>query len=114
MSDVEPSEVPEGAAVFPEIPVELGVDPLLLAAVHATVFLAGSTQDVVNRDAAEEALGFLAGYLHRLEGAQLRRVREDMACLTSYARQQKWPKQMIRALQTFLEDYGIGTQEPAQ
>ena len=33
-------EVPEGAAVFPEIPAELGVHPLLLAVLHAVVFLA--------------------------------------------------------------------------
>ena len=30
-------EVPEGAAVFPDIPAELGVNPLLLAVVHAVV-----------------------------------------------------------------------------
>jgi hypothetical protein len=111
MSDADSPEVPEGAAVFPQIPEELGVDPLLLAAIHATVFLAGSTEDVVDADAAEEALQFLAGYLRRLTGARLQRVREDMACLTAYARQQKWPKQMVRALQTFLDDCGIGTEE---
>ena len=31
----EDGDVPEGAAVFPEIPAELGVNPLLLAVVHA-------------------------------------------------------------------------------
>ena len=34
-------EVPEGAAVFPTIPAELGVHPLLLAVLHAVVFLEG-------------------------------------------------------------------------
>jgi hypothetical protein len=91
----------------------LDVDPLLLAVIHATVFLAGSDRAVVHPDAAEEALQVLAGYLQRLQGTQLVRVREDMACLTAYARQQKWPRQMIQALQTFLEDYGIGLQEGA-
>ena len=41
------AEVPDGAAVFPLIPPELGVNPLLLAVVHALVFLAGSDEDVV-------------------------------------------------------------------
>jgi hypothetical protein len=113
MSDADASEVPEGAAVFPEIPAELGVDPLLLATIHATVFLAGSDQEVVAAAAAEEALQYLATYLRRLEGDRLRRVREDMACLTDYGRQQKWPKQMVLALQSFLDDYGIGAEEEA-
>jgi len=110
----EPSEVPEGAAVFPEIPAELGVDPLLLAVLHATVFLAGSDETLVNPDAADEAVGGMAGYLQRLEGAQLARVREDLVCLADFARQSKWPKQLIRYLRSFLSDYGLeGGEEQA-
>ena len=101
------SEVPEGAAVFPSIPPELGVNPLLLSVLHATVFLAGSDDDVVHPDAAEEALQYLADYLQRLDGALLLQVREDMACLTAFAKQEKWPKQLVRLLQDFLKDYGI-------
>ena len=56
MSDAGESEVPEGAAVFPLIPPELAVNPLLLAVLHATVFLAGSDDEVVNGPAAEEAM----------------------------------------------------------
>src|SRR5689334_4764948 len=94
----EELEVPDGAAVFPEIPAELGVDPLLLAVLHAAVFLSGSTEDVVHPAAADEAVQALAGYLQRLEGERLRRVREDMLALTGYARQGKWPKQMVQYL----------------
>src|SRR5262249_1739625 len=46
MADEAGAAVPEGAAVFPPIPEELGVDPLLLAVLHATVFLAGSGETV--------------------------------------------------------------------
>jgi hypothetical protein len=111
MSDAEPGEVPEGAAVFPLIPAELGVQPLLLAVLHVTVFLSGSDDDVVDPAAAEEALEYLAGYLQRLEGPGLARVREDMACLTTFARQEKWPRQLVRLLQSFLDDFGIGTEK---
>jgi hypothetical protein len=106
------SEVPEGAAVFPLIPPELAVNPLLLAVVHATVFLTGSDDDVVNPDAAEEALQYLAGYLQRLDGIALTKVREDMLCLTAFARQEKWPKQLVRVLQSFLKDYGVPSPQP--
>jgi hypothetical protein len=108
MVDASEGEIPEGAALFPLIPAELGVDPLLLAVLHATVFVAGSDESIVNQDAAAEAVEYLAGYLRRLDGARLEQVREDMDCLVRYARQQGWPKQFVRSLQDFLVDYGIG------
>src|SRR5438128_7123624 len=89
-------DVPEGAAVFPLIPPELGVHPLLLATLHAVVFLSGSDDEVVQPDAAEEALQYLVGYLQRLSGRNLLQVQEDLDCLVRFARQEKWPKQLVR------------------
>ena len=63
------NEVPEGTAIFPLIPAELGIHPLLLCVLHAVVFFDGSSEDVVNDAAADEALQYLAGYLQRLGGA---------------------------------------------
>ena len=100
-------DVPPGAAVFPSIPAELGIDPLLLAALHAVVFVEGSDENVVQPDAAEEALEHVAGYLQRLTGQQLDRVREDLDCLAAYARQQGWPKAQARFVKDFLTTYGI-------
>jgi len=104
----ESGEVPDGAAVFPEIPAELGVHPLLLAVLHAVVFLAGSDDAIVQPDAGEEALQSLADYLQRLSGSDLRRVNEDVAALVGYAKQQGWPKQLQHFLKTFLADFGVG------
>jgi hypothetical protein len=106
MSDEPAPEVPEGAAVFPLIPPELGVHPLLLAVLHAVVFLEGSTEDVLDPAAAGEALEYLATYLQRLDGPALQRAREDMVALAAYARDQKWPKQQVHFLKTFLDAYG--------
>lgn len=102
-----PGEVPEGAAVFPMIPRELGVHPLLLAVLHTVVFLDGSSEDVVHDAAANEALNYLATYLQRLEGAEARRVREDMDCILQYAKQEKWPAEETEFLRDFLDDYGV-------
>jgi hypothetical protein len=104
----EEGEVPEGAAVFPLIPPELGVHPLLLATLHATVFLIGSTDDVVHCDAAEESAQYLLTYLQRLQGSVLQRVREDIACLIAYAKQEDWPEQDRRFLETFMTEFNIG------
>jgi hypothetical protein len=100
----ETGEVPDGAAVFPLIPEELGVDPLLLAVLHATVFLAGSEESIVDPTAADEAVERLGEYLQRLDGERMRRVKEDLACLVTYAKQQKWPRGEIQTLRTFLQD----------
>jgi hypothetical protein len=111
MSDEVESEVPDGAAVFPSIPPELNVNPLLLAALHATIFLAGSEDEIVHPAAADEAIQIIAGYFQRLEGQALARVREDMAFLADYAREQKWPRQLVHALKAFLVDLGLDKDE---
>ncbi len=113
MADDAGDEVPEGAAVLPEIPAELGVHPLLLAAVHATVFLDGSEDDVVDPAAAAEALEYLAGYLQRLRGDDLRRVKEDLQVLAAYAKDQDWPKQQVRFFKEFLSNFGVGEEGKA-
>jgi hypothetical protein len=102
------NEVPEGSAVFPLIPEELGVHPLLLAVLHAVVFFDGSSEDVVHPAAAEETVQYLITYLRRLDGAELKRVREDLECLIAYARQEKWAKEEMDFLNGFLEDYFVG------
>jgi hypothetical protein len=103
----EGGAVPDGAAVFPTIPAELGVHPLLLAVLHATIFLAGSDEEIVQPDAADEAVQQIAEYITRLEGGDLRRAQEDMTCLAAYARQQRWPRGLIQSLKTFLADLGV-------
>jgi hypothetical protein len=101
-------EVPDGAAVFPDIPAELLLNPLLLAVVHTVVFLAGSADEIVHPEAADEALCYIAGYLQRLSGPDLQRAKEDMAALLAYAKQQSWEKQLQHFLTTFLADLGVG------
>jgi hypothetical protein len=100
-------EIPDGAAVFPDIPAELGAHPLLLAVVHAVVFLAGSADEIVQPDAAVEATEYIAAYLQRLTGPDLQRVKEDMAALQAYAKQQGWEKQLQHFLKSFLADLGV-------
>ena len=107
----KPEETPDGAAVFPLIPDELGIHPLLLAVLHAYVFLEGSEATVLNPAVAEEAMNYLVTYLQRLKGEDLRRVREDMTTLAGFAKSERWPKQQVRFLQDFLGDNGIGNSQ---
>ena len=106
-------DVPEGAAVMPEIPAELNIHPLLLAVLHATVFLDGSEDEIVDPDAGAEAMEYMATYLQRLQGADLRRVQEDIQVLIAYAKDQEWSKQQVRFFKEFLSMYGIGEEGKA-
>jgi hypothetical protein len=110
MSD-EPAvnETPDGAAVFPLIPAELQVHPLLLAVIHAYVFLEGTEEAVLNSAVAEESMHYIMTYLQRLEGNDLRRVQEDLIVLATFAKSEKWPRQQVRFLQEFLTENGIGS-----
>jgi hypothetical protein len=110
MADEAEGEVPEGAALFPLIPPELDVHPLLLAVLHAIVFVGGSSASVVAPDAAGEALEYIATYLQRLNGAELARVRADIEALTGLGRQQRWSKAELQFLKTFLADFGVGAE----
>jgi hypothetical protein len=105
--DAEESGVPEGAAVLPGIPEELGVQPLFLAVLHAVVFFAGSAENIVQPDAAQEALEYMAGYLQRSKGAELARLREDVTALLAFAREQEWDKAQTRFLKELLASLGI-------
>jgi len=108
------AEVPEGAAVFPLIPDELGIHPLPLATLHAVVFFDGSDAAVVNDAAADEALQYIATYVQRLAGPELRRIREDVETLLHFARQEQWPAEETQFLQSFLHDYGVGAGDQVQ
>ncbi len=108
MSEAHDHEVPEGAALFPVIPPDLGVNPLLLAVLHAVVFLAGSEEAVVHPDAGGETIDYMAAYLQRLRGPELNKVRADLKTLTDYARQEQWPREKIEFLESFLADCGVG------
>lgn len=107
-NETQDDDTPDGAAVFPLIPEELGIHPLLLAVLHAYVFLEGSEEQVLNGAVAEEAMQYLVTYLQRLGGADLKRVKEDFATLAGFAKSEKWPKQQVRFLQDFLSEHEIG------
>jgi hypothetical protein len=104
-------EVPEGAAVLPQIPEELGIHPLLLAVLHAVVFLAGSEAKIVHLAASHEAIEHIAEYLQRVGGKELERVRADLAKLHAFAVEHDWPKEEVQFFETFLDDFGMREKE---
>jgi hypothetical protein len=101
-------EVPEGAAVVPVIPESAGVNPLFLAVFHALVFLEGSSEDLIDPSAADEAAQYLATYLQRLSGDDLQNLRKDLNRLLEHARRNKWSNDQLDFIQNFTHQFGIG------
>jgi len=100
-------EVPEGTAVVPLIPENAGVSPLFLAVFHALVFLEGSSEEVVDPTAADEAVQYLATYLQRLSANDLAKLKKDLDRLAEHARCQKWSPDQLKLIQDFFQHYGI-------
>lgn len=110
MADIEDdddSDVPDGAAVFPEIPMDLNVSPQLLAIMHAVVFIAGSDTKIVNAAAGDEALNTMSGYLERMTNVERKRILDDLSALRTFAKEQGWPKQYTTFLKDFPKDFGL-------
>ncbi|GIW81067.1 MAG: hypothetical protein KatS3mg105_2874 [Gemmatales bacterium] len=97
----------EGVGVFPTIPPKVGADPLVLALLHALVFLEGSSDDIVERDAADEAVEQMAAYLRRLSPQQKADFQQSLQRLIEYARDEHWDDDQILYLKEFFENYGI-------
>ena len=94
--------------MFPLIPEELGIHPLLLAALHAMVFLVGSDDDVVNGEAAEEAAQYLVTYLQRLQGAETAPGARGYNLPGSLRPQGRLAEQDVQFLENFLTEFGVG------
>jgi hypothetical protein len=103
----QPEEVPEGAAVVPLIPESTGVNPLFLAVFHALIFLEGSSEEILDSTAAEEAAQYLATYMQRLSGDEVRKLKEDLKKLLDHARRNRWTPDQQKLIQDFLVHYGI-------
>ncbi len=104
-------DVPEGTAIFPEIPDQVGTDPLLLSLLHFVVFIAGSDENIVDQNAGAAILDQVATYLQRLNTKEIAKLKKDLAVLAAYARSEKWGDGTIEVLETFLDDMGVGDGE---
>ena len=107
----EEIQIPEGTALFPDIPDQLGVNPLLLSLLSMVVFLAGSDEAVVNENASAAVLDQVASYLQRLSSKEISRLKEDLAALANFAREEKWGQGTIEVLESFFDDMGVGEGE---
>jgi hypothetical protein len=96
--------VPKASFVMPEVPASLGIDPLVLAVVHADAFLQLSEDEAVDPDAALEASENISAYLTRLPRDRAEAFRRDVAKLAAHARRQKWPADALEFVAEYWEN----------
>jgi hypothetical protein len=53
----------------------------------------------------------VATYLQRLSSKEVARLKEDLAVLAAFAREEKWGEGTVEVLDTFLDDMGVGDGE---
>ena len=103
--------VEKGAFVLPVLPRGLKIDPLFASVLHCTAFLELSDDDVVDPDAAVEAMEHVAMYLSSLDAPSTTRLSEQLSRVVRHARKDKWPEDVIEFLSEFLENFGATTDD---
>ncbi len=101
----EPLELP---GMFPVIPAELGIDPLLAALLQAAAFLDLGEDDVVDPDAAVSVLEHVGLYASRLSPEQIDALQEQLERIVEYGESQGWPEEIVEFTLRFLYHCGVG------
>jgi hypothetical protein len=96
---------------MPALPESLGVDPLLAALLHVTAFLDFADDDVVEPDAANEALEQVETYIRRLPAARVEEIQAQLDKIEEHAEQAGWPEDMIDFARDFLYNCGLGDED---
>jgi hypothetical protein len=107
--DLQAEENPglEGIALFPDIPRELGIDPLLESLISMVVFITASDEDLVNPKAADEAFTHLQNILSKLGDKRLSRLREELVVIAGWVKDQGLGTEAVEFIENFLDEMGV-------
>ncbi|MCA9626835.1 MAG: hypothetical protein KC766_04195 [Myxococcales bacterium] len=97
----------EAAPELPEIPEELGLDPVLCALLHLAYFLDSVEEETLSAEHATPNLERVGLYVQRLDDEQLDELEAQLAELVEYAIAEKWSEDQREWLASFLEHCGI-------
>ncbi|MEZ4373265.1 MAG: hypothetical protein AB7K71_17035 [Polyangiaceae bacterium] len=104
MADAAPPELPE-------IPEELGLDPVLCALLQVAYFLDMAEDEVVSAEFATPNLERVGLYIQRLDDEHLDELEAQLAELVEHAISARWSAEQREWLSSFLEHCGIEVQD---
>jgi hypothetical protein len=105
---LEDGEDDAGAGLLPVVPTELGIDPLLIALLHAAAFLDLSDDESVDPELAGDVLEHVGMYVQRLPPERLLEIESQLSSLSAHAEAQGWPGELVDFVASFLYNCGIG------
>ncbi len=97
----------EGIALFPQIPPELGIDPLLECLLSMVVFITASDENLVDPKAADEAFAHLQVVLSKLGEKRIDRLREELEVVAGWVKDQGLGLEAVEFIETFLDEMGV-------
>lgn len=97
----------EGIALFPEIPEELGIDPLLESLLSMVVFITASDENLVDPKAADEAFAHLQVVLSKLDNKRIARMSEELEVVAGWVKDQGLGLEAVEFIETFLDEMGV-------
>ena len=97
----------EGIALFPEIPEELGIDPLLECLLSMVVFITASDENLVDPKAADEAFAHLQVVLSKLDNKRIARMSEELEVVAGWVKDQGLGLEAVEFIETFLDEMGV-------
>jgi hypothetical protein len=89
------AEVPEGVALLPEVPDNLGLHPFSLAILDTVVFLTGTDEELIHQGAADEMFDRLVEHLTKLPAADKNRFHADLKKLGEHGLAEGWDADAI-------------------
>ncbi len=102
----EPPPEPESAEL-PLVPDDAGVDPIVLALLHAAMFLDLSEEPAVDATAARPVLERIGLYVQRLSDDEVEALADSLARLAERGERDGWPAPAIEFVRLFVENCGF-------
>jgi hypothetical protein len=101
----------EEGFLMPVVPDELGIDPMLLALLHAAAFLDLAGDDSVDEEDAGDVLEHIGLYVQRLPPERLDDITAQLERLERHGKQNGWPGALTEFVADFLYNCGSGDDE---
>ncbi len=99
--------VPVDAYHMPELPAELGVDPVLAALLHMACFMELSDEKSVEFNESMSTLEAMGYYLQRLPPNRVKEINAQLKWVAEYGKKHKWKKEALKFIPKLLENAGI-------
>lgn len=106
-SEPSDAQATSESAELPLVPEDAGIDPVLLALLHAAMFLDLSEQPALDASAARPVLERIGLYVQRLSDDDVEQLAESLSRLADRGERDGWPPSAVEFVRSFVENCGF-------